>query len=74
MTKTIIDLKTGTITEEEYSAEELTQKETDKVNGETFDTEQTNAKQAQEDLKASAKQKLINGEALTEEEADTIVL
>ena len=27
-----------------------------------------------EDLKASAKQKLINGEPLTEEEADTIVL
>ena len=31
-------------------------------------------KQAQEELKASAKQKLINGEPLTEEEADTIVL
>ena len=31
-------------------------------------------KQAKEDLKTSAKQKLINGEPLTEEEADTIVL
>ncbi|QPZ53412.1 hypothetical protein HTVC028P_gp30 [Pelagibacter phage HTVC028P] len=31
-------------------------------------------KQAKEDLKASAKAKLIAGEALTEEEADTIVL
>jgi len=30
--------------------------------------------QAKEDLKASAKAKLINGEPLTEEEADTIVL
>jgi len=31
-------------------------------------------RQAREDLKASAKAKLIAGEALTEEEADTIVL
>mgnify|MGYP001471457950 FL=1 len=31
-------------------------------------------KQAKEDLKASAKAKLIAGEALTEEEANTIVL
>ena len=31
-------------------------------------------KQAHEDLKASAKAKLIAGEALTEDEADTIVL
>ena len=30
--------------------------------------------QAQKDLKASAKAKLISGEALTEEEANTIVL
>ena len=30
--------------------------------------------QAKEDLKASAKAKLISGEALTEEEANTIVL
>ena len=31
-------------------------------------------RQAREDLKASAKAKLIAGEALTEEEADTIIL
>ena len=31
-------------------------------------------KQAKEDLKASAKAKLVAGEALTQEEADTIVL
>jgi len=37
-------------------------------------TEADAEKQAQEDLKASAKAKLIAGEALTEEEADTIVL
>ena len=33
-----------------------------------------NEKQAKENLKASAKAKLIAGEALTSEEADTIVL
>ena len=37
-------------------------------------TEADNAQQAKEDLKASAKQKLIAGEALTEEEANTIVI
>ena len=31
-------------------------------------------KEAKEDLKASAKAKLVAGEALTQEEADTIVL
>ena len=39
-----------------------------------METAEANAKQAQIDLKASAKAKLIAGEALTEEEADTIVL
>ena len=37
-------------------------------------TEADNAVQAKIDLKASAKAKLIAGEALTEEEANTIVL
>ena len=32
------------------------------------------SEQAKEDLKASAKAKLVAGEALTQEEADTIVL
>jgi len=39
-----------------------------------LDTAEENAITEKEDLKASAKQKLINGEPLTEEEADTIVL
>ena len=41
-----------------------------KASNKIFDDE----KQAQADLKASAKAKLIAGEALTEEEANTIVL
>ena len=37
-------------------------------------TAEDNARAEKENLKASAKAKLIAGEALTEEEADTIVL
>ena len=39
-----------------------------------MDTAEAEAKQAKEDLKASAKAKLMSGEALTEDEANTIVL
>ena len=39
-----------------------------------IETDRETEKQTQADLKASAKAKLIAGEALTEEEADTIVL
>ena len=39
-----------------------------------MDTAEANAKTEQENLKASAKAKLIAGEALTEDEANTIVL
>ena len=39
-----------------------------------METAEANEKQAKIDLKASAKAKLIAGEPLTEEEADTIVL
>jgi len=72
--KIFIDGQTGEQRIEEFTPEEITQKEADqenaKVKGEAFKAKL----QEQEDLKASAKQKLINGEALTEEEADTIVL
>ena len=39
-----------------------------------METAEANAKTEQENLKASAKAKLIAGEALTEDEANTIVL
>tara|TARA_R100000951_G_scaffold80460_1_gene68305 strand:- start:1184 stop:1393 length:210 start_codon:yes stop_codon:yes gene_type:complete len=54
----------------DMNAEELAQLEKDKVSGAEFDA----SIQTQKDLKASAKAKLIAGEALTAEEADTIVL
>jgi hypothetical protein len=58
----------------EETTEELAQIETDKANAVTNAQAEETAKQAKEDLKASAKAKLMSGEALTEEEADTIVL
>jgi hypothetical protein len=60
--------------EVELSAEEeaqiVSQQDADKVRKET----ELADNQAKADLKASAKAKLIAGEALTEEEANTIVL
>ena len=56
--------------EMDMTAKEEAQKVTD---AENFQKEKTE-RQAEIDLKASAKAKLISGEALTAEEADTIVL
>ena len=59
--------------EVELTAEEISQRETEIANSATERTEKENALQAKEDLKASAKAKLIAGEALTEEEANVLV-
>jgi len=69
MTKKWVDGIITDMTAEEqaaYDADDarITQKEADLVT----------AKEANDALKASAKAKLIAGEALTEDEADTIVL
>ena len=56
------------------TAEDLAQRETDIADAEAKATAEAEAKQAKEDLKASAKAKLMSGEALTEDEANTIVL
>ena len=58
----------------DYTEEELAQRETQKSLDASI-KEATDALNAQKDAdKASAKAKLIAGEALTEAEADTIVL
>ena len=54
----------------EETAEEISQREIDIANSKTKKAE----RQANKDLKVSAKEKLIAGEPLTAEEADTIVL
>ena len=56
--------------EMDMTAAEEAQKTTDAENHQ----KELQERQAQEDLKASAKAKLIAGEALTEDEANTIVL
>jgi len=58
----------------EETAEELAQRETDKANDAVKEQAILDAKTANDNLKASAKAKLIAGEALTEDEADTIVI
>jgi hypothetical protein len=54
--------------------EEIADFETRKQNIENEYAQLNEAKQNRENLKASAKAKLITGEPLTEEEADTVVL
>ena len=54
----------------DMTAEEEAQRQADKTKGEEVLAQE----QAQKDLKASAKAKLIAGEPLTEDEANTIVL
>ena len=63
----LVDKTPEEITEQENRATEHQQLVADKANAEA-------EAQAKEDLKASAKAKLVAGEALTQEEADTIVL
>ena len=70
MAKKEIHYVDGTSEVLDLTAEEETQRQADEAKGDEILAEE----QAKADLKASAKQKLINGEPLTEEEADTIVL
>ena len=58
----------------EMTAEEQTIFDESQVAIQAEETRVANEEQAKESLKASAKAKLVAGEALTQEEADTIVL
>lgn len=58
----------------DMTAEEITEAENKTQSWENQKTQEQSDKEAKEALKASAKAKLIAGEALTQEEADTIVL
>ena len=72
-TKIIHELGKEPIQREE-TAEELAQRETDRANDAVREQAILDAKTANDNLKSSAKAKLMAGEALTEAEADTIVL
>jgi len=58
----------------DMTAEEISAAEASFQKGEEEKAQKVADAQAKEDLKASAKAKLVAGEALTQEEADTIVL
>jgi hypothetical protein len=69
-----VNCTTGEVTERPFTAEEIAQQEADAL---AFATQQEEAAQAAEALtvlKASAKAKLIAGQPLTAEEADTLVI
>ena len=58
----------------DMTPEEITLRESDIARHQSEATTKSNEEQSKADLKASAKAKLIAGEALTEDEANTIVL
>jgi len=74
MTKKEIHNLDGTSEIVDFTAEEEAQRETDIAKSQEDKTAFENARTEKETLKASAKAKLIAGEALTEDEANTIVL
>ena len=58
----------------DFTPEEVTQRENEIVASDAKKQQMVDEKENQKNLKASAKAKLIAGEALTEAEADTIVI
>tara|TARA_R100000988_G_C3893229_1_gene113844 strand:+ start:317 stop:538 length:222 start_codon:yes stop_codon:yes gene_type:complete len=72
--KHIIDTKTNKLLEVEETTKEISEKEIEIANDTTKLKAEVTAKAEHDALKASAKEKLIAGEPLTKEEADTIVL
>lgn len=72
--KLIVDLESGTQQYVDLTAEEIQQRELDAIAFATEQAEREAAAEALAALKASAKAKLVAGEALTAEEAETLVL
>ena len=73
-TKLVVDCSTGVATEVELTAEEITQREVDAAAFAAAEAERLAAAESLAALKASAKAKLISGQPLTAEEADTLVI
>lgn len=74
LTKIVVDCSTGEETIVPLTAEEIAQRETDATAFAAAEAEREVAAEALATLKASAKAKLIAGQPLTAEEAETIVL
>jgi hypothetical protein len=74
LTKVVVDCSTGESSVVPLSVEEIAQREADAIAYAAVQAERTAAAEALATLKASAKAKLIAGEPLTAEEADTLVI
>lgn len=73
-TKIVVDCSTGEQTVVPLTAEEIAQREADAAAFAAQKAAEEEAAAAKAALKASAKAKLIAGEPLTAEEADTLVI
>jgi len=69
-----VNVATGEVKEIPLTPEEIQQRELDAIAAATAKAEQDAKDKALADLKASAKAKLIAGQPLTAEEADTLVI
>ena len=69
-----VNCETGEVTERPFTTEELAQREADAAAYAAEQAEREAAAEALAALKASAKAKLISGQPLTAEEADTLVI
>jgi hypothetical protein len=72
--KVIVDCATGESTTVPLTAEELAQRETDRLAWEAQEAERLAAEADLKALKDSAKAKLVAGQPLTEAEAATLVI
>jgi len=72
--KIIADISTGITTQIPLTPQELEELEANAIQAATEQAERDAQAQAKADLKASAKAKLIAGQPLTAEEADTLVI
>jgi hypothetical protein len=72
--KQVINVTTGEELIVDYTDEEMVQWEADKAEFDLLREQQEAATAAKEALKTSAKEKLVAGQPLTEEEAATLVI
>ena len=72
--KLVADLSTGITSLIPLTGEEIQQRELDAIQAATDQAEREAAEAAKTALKASAKEKLVLGQPLTAEEAETLVL
>jgi len=73
-TKIIVNCETGEVSEVELTAEEIKQREADAIAYAKAKADEDAKAQALATLKASAKAKLIAGQPLTAQEADTLII